>query len=68
MEETSESRTPDTSQGALTDRDAALTQAAEEIRSAYLGFVERVGPSLNLYTALGKRAEEIRKENEKLPL
>jgi len=48
--------------------DAALNSAAQRIKSAYTQFVERVQPSIDLYSALGQRAKRIRKENEKLPL
>lgn len=45
-----------------------LEKAAELIKAAYKQFAEAVQPSIDLYNDLGKRAEMMREENEKIPL
>ncbi len=66
MTETSRKTLPQPSNAAA-EHEAQLNRAADEIRSTYQQFVQRVEPSLTLYAALGRRAQNIRKENEKLP-
>lgn len=45
-----------------------MKKAADAIHLAYAEFVEKIQPGIDYYVALGKRAEDMRKENEKLPL